>query len=374
MRHFFIDKLNMYQRHSQKLPLIGSNGFLKIDLQSGEVSDEPTVFTRQIEGSYSTKLFVRCNGYVVSVTGNPSRWHRVDNLEGIKTIDGCVDVYNTVLEKLGLPPFTKNTWKGVKFLQSRNDKFKRIGNGAVITHIDWTRNHSVGYGNEQSFLKAMSTQTIDKSISPFLYPNENTVEWFSKNVQGNGSRRRYLKMYAKAADMIKHMKKNLSGADPVTYEYYQKLLQFVIEQGIVREEHSFKSMWLTDNRLELYGITKESDFTEHLKSIDIARKRLEVTNMKLENIAQQLLDKGIVKTQLAANTTQSYYMMWLHGHYLDTSKRQFRDHNARLKQLGIDLRVKLDISRSPLRLREAQIIEVKPIVLPTWYRHHQQAA
>jgi len=367
MNNYFIDKLKMYQRHATKLPLVGRNAFYKCDLLTGDLSNEPTVFDREIEGSFSTKLYVRCNGYVVSVSGNPSRWHRVDNLEGLKTIDECVYVYNTVLKKLGLPPFTKN--KVIRYEQSRTGTNRRIGDGAVITHIDWTRNHTVGYGNEQAFLKAMSTQTIEKSIAPFLYPNENTVEWFSKNFQGNGSRRRYVKMYAKAADMIKHMKKNISGADMLAVEYYQKLLDWVIQQGVVREEHSFKTMWLMDNKLELYGNTKEEDFKDYLTCIDKARKRLEVTNMKLENVAKILKDKGIVKTQAAANATQGYYMMWLHGHSIQADPKTFYKHNSRLKQIGIDLRVKLDISRSPLRLKEIQVIECKPLELPSWYRH-----
>lgn len=247
-------------------------------------------------------------------------------------------------------------------------RHKRIGNGAVITHIDWTKNHSVGYANEQAFLSGMATQTIEKSIKPFLFPNKNTVEWFGKTIAGRGSRRRYVKMYAKAMDMLNNMKKNLNKSSPDDYDYYQKLLDYVIQNGVVREEHSFKQMWLIDHGFELYGMVKESDFIPYLQCIEDARNRLEVANMKIENVEELLIQRGIVDKRSAAKATQNHYLMWLHGIPFDVTSRNVRTHKSRLKQLGIDIGIKLDITLPPVHFKNAQVIEVKPLDIPAWYR------
>jgi len=93
--------------------------------------------------------------------------------------------------------------------------------------------------------------------------------------------------------------------------------------------------------------------------------------MKYETIADQLLQEKICKSRQSANSTQMAYSMWLHGEYMDKSKSQFREHKRRLLLIGIDISQKLDITRAPLRLKESQIIEVKDILAPDWYRHPQ---
>lgn len=362
---FFIDKLEVYQRHEKKLPLFGSKGFWSFDLETGEYSSEPLVFTKKHEGSYSTSLQIRCDGYTVSVRGNPSRFGRIDNLFGYTTISDCVDLYNSVLAGIGLPPFTKNT--EFSYLAGRNGTNDKIGNGAVITHIDFTKNHSVGYGNEQLFIKSLSAHCIERSVSPFLYPNENTVEWFSKNVQGNGSSHRYLKCYAKACEFLQHIKKRTKNALHNEVDYFNKLVDYCIQNGVVREEHSFKSKWLKHRDLQFYGITKETDFLPYLNSItEIIERLKEVINMKLDSVADQLRDQGICNSIQAANSTEGYYQKWLHGQYIERD-RKFRTHRKRLLQIGIDISVKLDISRAPIRLMEQQILVIKPLQKPDWY-------
>lgn len=373
---FFIDRLCIYQDHNRLLPMLGDNGFARIDLETGDIDlDNINVKRKKIEGSFSSSVMVRCNGHVVNVEGNPSRWQRIDNLFGLDTFDECIAVYNQILHRLGLPPFTKNT--EVNLMPSRTGTHLRKGNGAVITHIDFTKNHVVGNGNEQSFIAGLSTMSINRSVAPYLYPNRNTVEWFSKSIQGKGSSFRYSKVYAKAADMIKRRKERISKADYEMVQYYDRLTAWVIERGIAREEHSFKSKFLNQYNLNLWGLVNESDFAPYLECITDITKRLEVSHMNYETIAEQLIDQGVVKTKQAANCTMSYYMLWAHGHEIDKTKRQYFEHRKRLKQIGIDIGVKLDISRSPIRLKDAQVIEVKPLTLsdmPDWYIKPQSNA
>jgi hypothetical protein len=91
--------------------------------------------------------------------------------------------------------------------------------------------------------------------------------------------------------------------------------------------------------------------------------------MKYQTIAEQLLEANICNSRQSANATQMYYMLWLHGEYMDKTKKQYRVHKSRLLQIGIDISQKLDITRAPLRLKESQIIEVSEVHPPEWYRH-----
>lgn len=369
MSVFFIDKLNVTQNHdlgSYLLPEVGKEKLFRVDLKTG-VSTELLTHLK-LEGSYSSALIVRCDGSKVEVYGNPSRWGRIDNLYGLKTLDDCIAVYNHILDSLGLPRFTKCT-KYLYFQSKPGQPVNKTADGAIIKHIDFTRNLSTGLGNERPFLKALSTQSIGRSVSPFLFPDENTVEWYGANVQKKGSTYRYIKVYTKTADLLRNQRKLCKNASEHDLDYFDDLLQFTVRNGVVREEHSFKREYLHRHDLFAYGLFNECQFDEELQVISQLRKRLEVSNMKYETIADQLLNEKVCGSRQSANSTQMYYTMWLHGHYIDKSKSQYREHKRRLLQIGIDISQKLDITRAPLRLKESQIIEVFEILPPEWYRH-----
>jgi len=371
MEHFFIDKLNITQIHdlgSDLLPQVGKEKLFRVDLKTGVTTELLTHL--KLEGSYSSALIVRCDGSKVEVYGNPSRWGRIDNLYGLKTLDQCIAVYNHILDGLGLPRFTQCT-KYLYFQGPDGKHVNKTADGAIIKHIDFTRNLAVGLGNERPFNKALSTQSIGRSVPPFLYPDENTVEWYGANVQKNGSTYRYVKVYTKTADLLRNQRKLCKDATEEDLQYFDDLLQFTVRNGVIREEHSFKREYLHRHDLFAWGLFNEGQFNEELQVITELRKRLEVSNMKYETIADQLLQEKICKSRQSANSTQMAYSMWLHGEYMDKSKSQFREHKRRLLLIGIDISQKLDITRAPLRLKESQIIEVKDILAPDWYRHPQ---
>jgi hypothetical protein len=370
MDGFFIDKLNVTQDYltdGERLPFVGKKGFYGFDLETGEYNKEPFITDLHLEGSYSSKVVVKCNGFRVSVYGNPSRWGRIDNLFGLSTFDDCIAVYNQILEKLGLPAFTKCSSYLLKTAKNGGQN-EKVYNGAIIKHVDWTRNLSVGEGNERPFLKALSGHSINRSVKPFLYPNEHTVEWYGDNIQKNGSTYRYIKVYTKTADLLRHQKKNVKGADFEDVQYYYDLIAFTAKTGTLREEHSFKREYLKRHHLHAYGIVKETDFLPELQVITDIRKRLEVSKMHYESIVDQLLNEEVVNSRQAANATMCAYMYWLHGEHSQLSTRQFSTHKRRLLQIGIDISQKLDITRAPLRLKTCEVIEVKPLDMPSWYR------
>ncbi|MVC43714.1 hypothetical protein D6V22_18935, partial [Vibrio cholerae] len=106
-----------------------------------------------------------------------------------------------------------------------------IGNGAEITLIDWTRNHTVGQGKEASFIRGMSSMQIGRGREPKLYPNGMTCNW------GEASEWMMTKLYCKAFELREHLKKDKRKKNRVIaeqLEYLEKLIGYCEEQGVVR--------------------------------------------------------------------------------------------------------------------------------------------
>lgn len=355
----------MQQIHPQGgLPLVGTHVIERIDLETGEPLP-PSVNQKLIEGSYSTKLTIRCDGSKVRVEGNPSRWQRMDNLFGLTTLDECVDIYNHILAKYDLPPFTKNT----RFYHRQTPDGKAsilVGDGAEITSIDWTRNHKVGQGNEASFIRGMSSMHIGRGREPKFYPNGMTCNW------GEASVWSMTKLYCKAFELQAHLKKDKrkkNSTTPEQREYIDKLISYCEKEGVVREEHSLRQKLLKRHNLQFYGIVTEQDFLVHLTDIENAMKTLHATHDIHESIAHQLLTAGAVDTLRKANITMSYFSLWQNGTNLREvlSERQFYEHKARLKKIGIDIARPFDVSRMCPTLKRSEVIHVKPLDIPDWY-------
>lgn len=363
MNGYFVDKLSMHQEHQTALPLVGASLYVEEDLLTGEViSKNPKAL--QLEGSYSSKITIKCNGSRVSVSGNPSRHNRIDNLFGILTIDECVRIYNTILSKHGLPPFTKCS--KIEYAQSPDGtKAKVITDGAIITAVDWTKNHTVGQGNVHQFLRGLSSQSIGRGKVGHLYSNGCTLNW------GEGSEYKMTSIYDKENDLKRHRKKRLKDASDEDIKYYDDLISLCKTYGVAREEHKFKRLFLDRNNLKFYGLFKDNHFDPYLNSVDEIMTRCEVTGMKQKSIADQLLAKEIVKSRQAANATQVYATLWMEGVDLRTQlkRRQFYEHKSRLKKIGIDISCPFDVTRMSPTILKRKLIEVSDLQIPSWYRN-----
>lgn len=357
---WFIDKLNVQQSYDFQLPLVGEHGVLRYDLATGEpISDSPKSLKH--EGSYSSSLTIRCNGSRISVTGNASRFNRSDNVFGFQTFDECIAVYNQVLFKFSLPELTKATW--FDYLQSADGtKAQLVCDGAMIDHVDFTRNFAVGEGAELPFIRALSGHKIGKGQEPYLYPNGQTVDWYK------GSEYLYKKVYCKSFDLRKHKRKRLKEATQQQIEYYEQLINWCDDIGMLREEHSFKQTFLRRKKLCFYGLTREEDFNQHMTDIENVTKRFTVMNTKYDMISDSLIEQQIVKSQQAANATQCVYLKWLHGDDLGLGKSQFYTHRSRLLSLGIDISMPHDVTRMPLQIRNNQLIDIQLVTPPDWYQ------
>lgn len=352
----FIDFLNVFQDHPEgNLPIVGKELISRQDMETGEIRE--TCNTKKIEGSFSTSLQIRCDGTRVSVEGNPSRWGRVDNLFGFTTFDECIQIYNTELLKLDLPPFTKCIYRG--FNQSRDDKHERFTDGARFRRVDWTRNLSVGKDNVHPFLRGFSSHRIGKGIIPNLYADGNTLEWFTSLW--------YHKLYNKSAEM--QLRRNINKYKYLTEnekEYLSKIIKYCEDNGVVRDEKQFNRDFLVKRNLNEYGSVRESDFLIYLNDIDKLINKIEVSTMDYENVSDLLIEKDICKSRQSANATQSYVFQWLYGQKIKRNS-QFYVHKQRLLQLGIDISVPHDTTRLMPQLRNNREVYVSTILPPDWY-------
>ncbi len=215
----FFDWLSCYQDYDFDLPIIAKDGYVRFDFETGELG---TIKQSKLshEGSYSTAIQVRVSGRRVYMSGNPSRFGRLDNLFGFPALEQCISVYNGILRDLGLPEFTKCVLQGFinKKKPSGAIKLVPIVNGLVITELHCTTNLAVGRGHVGTYLKALSMLPYRYS-EPRLHTNGKTVDWLSK--QGN-SRELYPKVYDKAHEFRLRsltLTKRRYGLDSDEYRY-----------------------------------------------------------------------------------------------------------------------------------------------------------
>lgn len=365
----FIDWLTMYQDHdTEQLPVITERCFHVIDTVTGEhiATSQPRLTH---EGSFSSSISVLVSGNRVTISGNPSRYDRPDNLFGIDSIDKSVHVYNRILESLNLPPFTKTSnLFHLQGGQKEGTKHQKHRDGARITRIDVTTNISVGHGCVDDYIKGVSTQPYRHSV-PRLHTDGKTCDWLSK--QGH-ARLIYPKVYDKAYEMALHslpkFKKKYGKESPET-QYLERLIKHCEEEGIVRFELELHSDYLRRNDVNHWGTLTEEFLTEHIEQFTRIDERLQVTAMDLETVSEKLISNEVVETTRAANTTALYCLNWMHGQTYDLSKRQVQLHRSRLRKIGIDIARPCNITRfSPVTVKKATDVTPVKAVAPTWYK------
>jgi len=365
----FYDWLSIYQDHNVSMPFLADTAELVVDVETGKIIHEKQP-CYQHKGSFSTSISIRITGGRITIKGNPSRINRLDNLFGYQFIDECVGVYNRILLGLGLPVFTKCT--EIFHLQGKDGKkVITTSNGAILQEIHITTNKAIGEGNTQDYLRGLSTQRFRNSI-PRLHSNGFTVDWLSK--KGKASLI-YPSVYDKANELNLHQLekiKRLHGESSDEYKYLNQVLNYCKKSGVVRFEQKLKSRFLIRENLRFWGLSDFSKLKNIHKEFINLDKNLGVNAMTYQSISELLKEKNICKSTQAANSTASYYFMWLHGQSFDLQKRQVKEHRARLRKLNIDIAEKCDVTKhTAVRIKEIREIEVNDLLVPDWYRKPQ---
>ncbi|WP_145489293.1 phage/plasmid replication domain-containing protein [Yersinia aleksiciae] len=362
----FFDWLTIEQDFGYQLPILGDVAYQRIHLVSGEASSlSQPVF--QHRGSFCDQVSISIRGSVLKMSGNPSRWDRLDNLFGLPTIDACVQVYNQILSVLGLPVFNKCTQ--VWHRQAKeNERAGLVSDGAYIREIHITSNKSVGQFNEDDYISGLSTLPYRHSV-PRLHSNGKSVDWLSK--KGNVTLI-YPTVYNKAHELKLHSLtkiKNKFGIDSDEVNYINKIIEYCQHQGIVRFEQKLKSRFLQKNGLLFWGLSDYAKLRELHESFVSLDKTLSVTSMDFETISEHLINEGVVDSTRSANTTAMYAIQWMHGHAFDFNKKQVQTHRARLRKIGIDIAQRCNVAKfSPVFVRNSREVVVRDCVIPNWYK------
>lgn len=370
----FYDWLTIEQDHGYQLPILSDVAYQRIHIETGEgssLSQAPF----QHKGSFCDTVSVVIRGSTLRVSGNPSRWGRLDNLFGLTSIDACVSVYNGILSDLGLPPFTRNT--RIDHIQAPDGKrAQAVGDGASVRELHITTNRAVGQGNVDAYISGLSTLRYRHSI-PRLHSNGKSCDWLSKTGKAHLI---YPTVYNKSHEMSLHAAPKILrafGEHSDEYRYIQQLITFCEQSGVVRFEQKLKSRYLQRCNLIHWGLSDYSALSQLQTEFINIDQRLQVTAMDFETISQQLLSNGIVDTTRAANTTAMYAIQWYHGHVFDLKKRAVETHRARLRKIGIDIAQACNVAKfSPVKVVATREVTPHDCVMPAWYRkpNHLRAA
>ena len=214
------------------------------------------------KGSYETNLLIRMEHGRLEVRGNPSSYGRLDNIFGVG-LDRAVELYNEVLESLGLPSFTVGEEKRL-WLQNEQ-KFVTEYTGARITRVDWCQNMAVGMGNVRHFHEWLARQKLyrssaqDRDLEKFAQWDFSTVYlsmskyWMNVKVYDKGKNiedvllpeyRRKLKASERAGLITKPQLELMYNE---AEEYLNRLACWCAEVGLSRVEYSLKSRWFAQN-------------------------------------------------------------------------------------------------------------------------------
>jgi len=281
------------------------------------------------EGSFDSRVELRCDGYSVEFSGNIARYNRRDNLFGYTWPETIYRV-NSLLNLFSLPPFTS----GKLF------RFADKGwtwTGARASRIDITVNYSCSTADAlAALMRSLSGHHIGRQKGK-LSPDGMTVEY------GRGSRYVYGKFYSKSAELVAHRGRK-SGA-----HVDQEVVDFCDRLGVGREEFTLKSRFLTQNNLAyLGGITHEA-----LVSVYYHRSQLRrlgaVKYESLEGLPRHL---------------RATYCCWRDGMPQQISRRTLYRHRAALLEYGVDISIPSNVRSMPIKVRQ---VEVAALEAPSWY-------
>ncbi len=323
----FVDYLTIRQVHIEELPIINGGQVIRVD-QDGEV--EYVVDARVgLEGSFDSRVEIRCDGHQVEFSGNIARYGRSDNLFGF-TFAESIRRINELLISLGLPPFTTG----------KLHRYADTGwtwSGARVSRIDITCNYVTGsMTDSEAFLRMMAGQHVGRQKGS-LSVNGATVEY------GRGSKYVYGKLYCKTTEFKKHKSKK-SGQHVA-----DEVIEFCESLGVIREEFTLKSRFLLQNGLAFLGAIKDSILID----IYFNRSQLErLETVKYENFND-------MPPYLRAT-----YVSWKHGFPLDLSTATFYRHRSKLLEYGIDISIPNNVEILPARVRR---VELAALTAPDWY-------
>ena len=306
--------------------------------------ERTTLKRAEVQGSYDSKCYVRCDGQTVEFTGNPARWGRMDNVFGY-SFGQSLQIVNRIMAGIGLPPFTA----GDDFdTINKHGEIRKVWTGATISRLDITQNYLTGSPDDANhFLRWLAGQKL-KSKKTNFYGDHSTVDF------GRGSKRSYFKVYNKGFELLKHSTavtdvSTIQKADRA--DSIEVLANWCQQNGMVRAELELKSKALHDLRCYYLGELNmnviEREFKKHSSVFE--RATAEIDSMA------ELDGKAL-----------AVYRMWQAGDDLKNKfgKSQLYAHRKTLLPHGIDIFIPSNVLRFEPKTR---VIALSAAVPPDWY-------
>ncbi|MBF0132109.1 MAG: hypothetical protein HQL75_05925 [Magnetococcales bacterium] len=389
----FIDWISAHQIHrDNRLPVVGTGRVIRTIFPSNELEDfmvygmrgEKPVYEKitgkQIRSSYETGIMVSCDPQSgrVSVSGNPSRFGRLDNVFGfVGVVDAIEKVFNPILVSLGLPPFSLDARDSDLWQPNMDGGLSWVG--CTLTRLDLTRNWGLGDDSDVvPFLQYLGTR--NDRLKVHLFPDGYTVEWGGSAASGGrGTRFVYRKCYGKAYEMeqnLKRMKCKGASLSKEDSDYLSDLMAWVTKKGTVRFEVELKGKYL-----KRYGmnVPAYADMRAELAYDSYADRLMDVSGVEvthMTNIPELLVGLKIgmrqgkveIVSEAYANQLFAFYHQWTSGVNLREKLPRtsfFRARRLLLTGIGVDISKPANVISMPIRVRTFELRELEP---PRWYR------
>ena len=257
----FCDWLSIAQRHPGELPIVGDGvrikgeSFEEVDVEGQKFvvvrpGDEwrYSVPSKQARGSFDTSIRLRSDGNTVTLSGNPGRFDRPDNVFNYG-IDDTVLSASRIAGRFGLPAFTSGDCR-TKATVSERDRDLGLfteWTGAVIRELHVTRNMSAGNEALAKEYMGYAAGLRSSRIAKGVYGDETII--FGRLSTKKTPIHKAIVIYRKAEEMLAHAKGDEAKKTVRASQEYQ----FARDVGLVRIECKWGSHFLRDNGLRFLG-------------------------------------------------------------------------------------------------------------------------
>ena len=361
-----------------KLPVVDDNGEL---IEAWTLSDVDEVdynvskFAAH-KGSFETNLLIRMEHGKLEVRGNPSSYGRLDNVFGVG-LDRSVELYNEILEGLGLPAFTVGDTNKI-WLQNEQ-KFVEQYTGARITRVDFCQNMAVGMGNVRRFHEWLTRQKLyrssakDRDLEKFAQWDFSTVYlsmskyWLNVKAYDKGKNiedvllpeyRRKLKA-SKNAGLITGPQLEVLYNE--AEEYLSALSCWCAEVGLSRVEYSLKNRWFA-----------QSEGVGHWQPLETEDQLLQVVEKEFEKIGGRAVVYQVNDMDNLTDREHRLLDAWKKGREVrDMVSRSafYRFKGSILEKTGYDIAARpVGLTSIESRPVYFQLQALRQADAPSWYR------
>ena len=333
-----VDWLSLSQEHAE-CPTWGSTWRVDYDLNTGAVVQE-VVKSEQLKGSWESSLVVRAAGGRVEVSGNPSKWGRLESVGlGCRSVFEAVNVYNRVLSGLGLPLFTYPERIRVTGQGGAIDRTVRQG-----PRISWIHIASlVILGSADAlphYFNWLSTQRVGRR-GHLMEPKG------PLSVRAGTRRRRSLAIYAKGAEVTQQLARWQRKRSGVVDELDEarRFLSILAERceslGICRREVRLSGDYLATKGLQWAEEWSQNTMKDEWSEYSVSDEEVgAMIDWKAEGL-QRLIARGL--SERTARQRLEVLHAWMNGDDVGPgpgrSKPTFYRIAADLREIfGVDIR------------------------------------